>query len=69
MLNWVLQLLVFDEVNCVFIDNDQDLQYKKLNWFWSVKSFLYSGVQLQRPQAKRFLQVVSYIIKTWSTGN
>ena len=28
----VLQL-AFHGFNCVFIDNGQDLQYKKLNWF------------------------------------
>ena len=36
MLSWFL-LLLFDEFNRVFIDYGQDLQYKKLNWFWSVK--------------------------------
>ena len=55
MLIWFLQL-AFDEFNCVFIDNgnSQDQQCKKLNWFWSVKSFLSCGVQLQKCQAKSF---------------
>ena len=36
--NWFLHLMfvVFDEFDCVFIDNGQDLQYKKLNWFSGV---------------------------------
>ena len=39
MLNWVFQLL-FDEFNCVFIDNGQDLQYKKLSWFLKCQKFI-----------------------------
>ena len=39
MLNWFLQL-VFDEFNCVFINNGRDLQYKKLNWFLECQQFL-----------------------------
>ena len=40
MMNWFLQL-VFDEVDCVFIVNDLDLQYKKLNWFLGVSKVSY----------------------------
>ena len=32
MLNWFLPP-VFDELDCVVIDNGQDLWYKKLDWF------------------------------------
>ena len=38
MLNWFLQQ-VFDEFNGVFIDNGQDLQYKKLNLFLECQKF------------------------------
>ena len=58
--------LVCDEFDRVFIDNDQDLQYKKLNWFWSLKSFLYSGEQWQKSQAKSFFNAGSYcMFKIW----
>ena len=38
MLNWFLQQ-VFDEFNCVFIDNGQDLQCKKLDEFLECQKF------------------------------
>ena len=28
-----------DEFNCVFIDNSQKLEYKKLNWFLECQKF------------------------------
>ena len=31
---------MFDEFNCVFIDNGQDLQYKELSWFLECGKFL-----------------------------
>ena len=44
MLNWFFQL-TFDELNCIFIDNGQDLQYKKLNRFLECQKFLiFSGI-------------------------
>ena len=39
MLNCFLQL-VFNDLDCVFIDNGLDLQYKKLNWFLEYQIFL-----------------------------
>ena len=39
MLNWFLQL-VFDEFNCVLMNNGQDLHYIKLNWFLECQRFL-----------------------------
>ena len=45
---------MFDKFDCVFIDNGQDLKYKKVNWFLECQSFLYSEVKLQNFQAKTY---------------
>ena len=50
-----------DEFNCVFIDNGQDLQYKKLSWFLSVRRFLYSGLQLQKRKSQAYCTVLNCV--------
>ena len=48
---------MFEEFDCGFIANGLDLHHKKLNWFLGVKSFLYSGLQLQNFRLKSFLKI------------
>ena len=60
MLNWFLQL-AFNELNCVFIDNREDLQSKKLNWFLECQKFLIFWGTLQKSQGKSgFLNAGTY---------
>ena len=37
-----------DGFNCVFIDNGQNLQYKKLNWFLECQIFLIFWVTITK---------------------
>ena len=55
MLSWFSQLM-FDKVDCVFIDNGLDLQYKKPNWFLECQKFLILWDTIPKSQAESFLQ-------------
>ena len=55
MLYWFLQL-VFDELNGVFIDNDQDQKYKKLNWFLEFEKLLIFWGTITKISYKWFLK-------------
>ena len=50
---------MFDEFNCVFIDNGQDLQYKELNWFLECGKFVYIISEYFNVPKREFAFVIS----------